>query len=679
MVIVSTSKSDAVLKRVFGKGMVSIIAIERMLDQFSLDPTVTNPVRGAYIVTNEDVSAARLKAKFEQSAAAKHPAVKIIFINKSSKPIYPNGLPGVDVILQKPKPEDVKHAIDVILADNPAQDAINQGYNEQTSIPDYRADLTMPTQPTPPVQPGMGFDESMLDEPPVEEQPPEILPIPEPKPEPETAPALVGTGNSSLIDRIQTAGTVSDVSVIAREIKAAELIKDLVESNSTYAGIEEKLKALNDTIFTILSDTRIHSLDEKLSKIHALLHDKAFWSAKGDTIIEQRLEEVIDMICTRTSELLNSRLQEIDTAIRNVSTHKDFETNYARLSGLNEERANLLIELRNLEANINDIFRAADQLTIGVSTMIAEASDNITGNDMINMHLKARGATVVSDETRTAIHAALELSADKVPTTFKQMKLDILSMVRVLSQMFDLDSEIIAAQQQMINFLKSKNVEDSVVAETLLKKSLRVYVGEEGVGRSMLCYLISRYKSRQNANVLCLDLTGSSKYHNYGIQYRTLDSYMAEMNQEEFLLVAGSVENSIASAQRIVSTLLRAADYYRVINVVMTTEQKELFSTIAQDVLSVNFIVDTNVERINRMCDIIKECTIENVGQRVIVNKCDVPVRSIITRLGLDDRIDYQICVVPTIPVITDASLTGFNPYGVSSVDLIMEDVVKHA
>jgi hypothetical protein len=67
------------------------------------------------------------------------------------------------------------------------------------------------------------------------------------------------------------------------------------------------------------------------------------------------------------------------------------------------------------------------------------------------------------------------------------------------------------------------------------------------------------------------------------------------------MLAAGKVDNSIAAAQRIVTTLLKAADYYRVINVVLTPEQNELFQTIAQDVLSINFIVDTNLPRIERM------------------------------------------------------------------------------
>lgn len=663
--IISTNKSDAILKRALGKNQVSVISVEKMIDQFSLDPTITTPVRDAYVITNEDISAARIKSKFEQSVANKHPAVKIIFVNKSTKPIYETGLPGVDAILQKPKPAELTKAISEIIASATVQSSVQNYEQPVVNIPEWNPN---PVQQTP-VEP---VAEQPIE--PVVEQPIIEQPIVEPTYE----TPVVETPKSAITEQLENAGRVSDISVMVREITASNLIKDIIESNSTYAGIEEKLKSLNDVIFTVMSDATI-SLDEKLSKVRALLHDKAFYSAKGDTIIEQRLEEVIDCICTRTSELLQSRLDEIETAIRHSITAKEQENMSPRLAGLNEERANLIIELRKLETDIADIFRSCDMLTMSTATYIAETADNLTGNEKINAMVRARGTSVVSEETVNAIRASLELSADKVPNEFGQMKIKVLNMIKLLGKLFDCDQEIIAAQQAVINYLKSQNVEDTVYADTLLKKSLRVYVGEQGTGRTIIPYLISRYKSRQNANVLVLDLTGSAKYSQYGIQYTPLDSYLTELNQKEFTLVAGTLENSVAAAQRIVTTLIKAADYYRVINVILDVEQRELLETIAQDVLSINFIVDTNVSHINKMREVIDRCNVPNVGRRVILNKCDVPIRPIISKLGLDDKIDYQICTVPTVPTIIDAGLNGYNPYGISVVDLTMEEVIRHA
>lgn len=664
--IISTNKSDMMLKRSLGKDKTVIIAIDKMLDQFALDPTMMNPPRHAYIVTNEDISAKRLRDKFEQALLSKHPATKVIFINKSSKPIYPNGLPGLDAILQKPKSQDITQTISAVTATSVIAGAVDSQVQPTIEIPEYTPELA-PVMPAEPVV-----------EQPIQQEPEDLPPVepvyPEPEPEPEPVER-----KSGLVERIERAGSVGDASVIMREITATNIIKDLYETNSTYAGIEEKLKSLNDTIFNIMGDSHIKSLDEKLSKVHALLHDKAFFRAKGDTLIEQRLEEVVDAICTQTSALLQDRLSEIDAAIKKSMTDKDMETNSARLAGLNEERANLIIELHTLEVEISDIYKATDSLIVTTATDIAAKSDDATSNEFINAKLKEKGELVLSESTIDAIRSAMELGAGKVPDTFKQMKLSVVNTLTLLRKVFDVDQEIIAAQQQVINYLKSNNIENTVVAETLLKKSLRVYVGEEGTGRTIIPYLISRYKSRQNANVLLLDLTGTSKYSQYGIQYTSIDTYLMDLEQREFMLAAGTVDNSIAAAQRIVTSLLKAADYYRVINVVLSPEQSMLFQTIAQDVLSINFIVDTNVPRIQRMRKEIEDCTIPNVARRVIINRCDVPIRTIITKLGLDDQMDYQVCTIPTMPTLIDAGLNGYNPYGVSSVDLTMEEVLKHA
>lgn len=668
--ILATSRSDVMLKKSLGKGQTTTTTLERMCEQFKLDPTTATPVRDAYVITNEDISSTKTKTLFEQSLATKHPATKIIFINKSAKPIYQNGLAGIDAILQKPKPQHISQTISAVISADTISEEINRAPTTIGEIPVYSPETVHKSEPiTEIVQPDIKEEE-------VEKEELTLDPTPEFKDVPVTE---IMQEESNIVKRIKSAGSVADVSIIAREIQATTLIKDLVESNSTYAGIEEKLKSLNDIIMNILSDVRIKSLDEKLSKIRSILHDKAFFASKGDTLIEQRLEEVIDAICSQTSALLQTRLDEIDTAIRRSRECKDMGTNNTRLSGLNEIRANLTLELRTLETEIADIFRSTDRLIISTATKLSEASDKITDNDMINTQLKARESYIISDETHTAVRAALELASDKVPEEFKVLKLKVVSMNKLLSKLCDVDNEIIAAQQVLINFLKSKNVEDSIIVEGLLKKALRVYIGSEGTGTTIIPYLLSRYKSRQNANVLIVDLTGFEKYKDYGIQYTNIDSYLAEMNQKEFMLVAGSIDNSIEAAQRIVTTLIKAADYYRVINVVLTPHQRELYETIAQDVLSVNFITDTNVKNINEMREVIERSSFPNVGRRVIINKCDVPVRPIITKLGLDDQIDFQLCTIRTIPVLVDASLNCYNPYGISSVDLEMEEVLKHA
>lgn len=672
--IVSTSKADAMLRKSLGKNQSSIIPINKMIESFKLDPTLANPTRDAYVVTNEDITATKIKQQFEASVQCKHPAVKILFINKSSRPIYEDGFPGINSILQKPNATQISQAIAQIISQDITAADIMSNRPTVTDIPEFTQNNI------PDFQPEVTFVEDGPDTPP--EPPTDSIPdfVPEPQPvipTPEPEPDFeVG---SNIVNQIKNAGSISEVSVLAREISASSLVKDLIDTSSTYAGIEEKLKANQNMIYAIMTDPGIKSLDEKLVKVRALLHDKAFYNSKGDTLIEQRLEEIIDTIIVQTQGLLESRLSEIDTAIKRSKVARDSQGQSTRLAGLNEERANLIIELTKLQEEIVDIYKSSDMIVSDTTSRLAEQSDDMTGNDVFNAHLKARGNAVISDETRIAISVALDMAATKIPDEFSKMKSDIVTMQKLLSKLFDMDKEVIAAQQYIIDFMKNNRIEDTVVAQSLLKKSLRVFIGADGTGKTIVPYLLSRHKSRQNSNVLLLDLTGTAKYDSYGISYRDADQYFNDLNEERFCVVAGSVENNVANAQRIITSLLKAADYYRVINVVLKPEQKDLFTTISKDVLCVNFLVDTIPEHIDEVRTIIEGTDWTNIAKRVIVNKCDVLIAPIIKRLGLEDSLDYQICTLSSVPAITDACLMGYNPYEISSVELAFEELIKHA
>lgn len=660
--IVSTNRADTMLKKCVGKNEVAIIAADKMFDQLKLDPTVMNPVRHVYVVTDDDIKGTRVKTKFEQCVSTKHPAAKVLFICKKSESAYPNGYPGIDAILVKPKVEELTSKLsDIISGDVSAVIRDDMGGHD---IPAY--------QPQRVEEPVEVKEEVQA---PMEEVEIDVPIIPEEKTEPEP----VIKDNSGIVERIRSTSTVHQISEIAREIEATTIIKELIDTNTTFAAVEEKLKTISDSIYYIMNDRTIPTLDEKMSKVRALMHDKTFFAAKGDSIMEQRVEEIIDTICAQTSNLLTSRLNEIDTAIRRVQTQKEMDAGNARLAGLNEEKVNLILELRTLEGEIDAIFKASDRILMSSATEISSRASNPGGNPLLEQQLKARGDYIVSTATFDAIRMCIDMSVEKTAVEFKEMRLKVVQMIGILNKLFELDREIILAQQATINFLRAHNIEDTVIAETLLKKSLRVFIGVEGTGRTIIPYLLSMYKSRTNANVLMLDLTGTGKYDHYGLQVQSPEDYFVNMNQKEFCLVAGHVENTIATAQRIVTALIKSADYYRVINVIIDPEQRELLETICADILCINYITDTVPANIDTIREVIARSNFKNVARRVIINKCDIAIRPVLKKLGLDESLDFQVCSIPTIPAVNDADLNGYNPYGVGSVNLAMKEVVKYA
>lgn len=482
---------------------------------------------------------------------------------------------------------------------------------------------------------------------------------------------------SNILHRIEETNDVADITVLMKEMKATALVKDLFQTNATYSGIEEKLKSLRDAIYTIMHDRSISSLDDKLTKVYALTHDKAFYSAKGDTLIEQRLEEIVNVIVNQTKATLASELDEIRTAISRSVKAYSVQDVPARLSGLAEERADLIVQLRRLQQRINSIYTDTDSLIMGTAEYIGKNAIQLSGDEDIDTHIRARGNVIVADETRTAMTSAIELSQDKLPDTFAEMEMDIKSLLNTINRLIEVDDEVAQARDTLIDRLQKKNVEDSVIALTTLKQSLRVFVANENTGRTIVPYLLSKYTSRSK-NTLLVDLTTTGKYEQYDIATKDYDDFITNMYLEEFLVVKGELSDSPVAAQQLVTNLLKAVDYYKVINVVLRPDQVSLFNVIAEDVLSVNYITDTVPSHLDNMRSFIESIKLDNVGQRVFINKCDIPLKPVLKRLGLEDSLDYQICIVPNVAQITAASLDGYDPTPISAVKYAFEEIMRH-
>lgn len=129
------------------------------------------------------------------------------------------------------------------------------------------------------------------------------------------------------------------------------------------------------------------------------------------------------------------------------------------------------------------------------------------------------------------------------------------------------------------------------------------------------------------------------------------DDWMENRYQENCCIVAGSLTEGEESLQRFLVALTKAADYYRVINVVMTPEQKAAFDMLVPDVLCVNYIVDPAASALDFFAGFIRETRYDNVAQRVIINKCIPSTTSaVIERLGLVEDMEVHVTTIPYEP-----------------------------
>ena len=795
--IISTRTSDAILRKAFGRKSASIIGFDKMIEQFAIDPTMAQPPRECFVVTNEDIVSNRHKAQFEQAAANKHPNVKIIFINKGKKPFYPDATPiGIDIVYNtSPNPEKLTEDISNLISGNitETQDveigAIQIDKNAKNNIPDIdKEGFKLSRQRAKkPVKKGLGtlksvtgqpvqavegtaifitratdqkgkpieppiylavdnngkyhpiypdgtpietdesgnildpaiavndngeplFDENnivvMMNPEDIPEQPitpediltnnvnnlqtydqveqaaeekqldnPDVPEIPEPVPQTST-PVPSSDMKSNIMNRIESTNKISDLSLLTQQMTSSEVIKDLINTNSTYAGIEEKLRAIQESIYVIMNDRSYTTMEDRYNAVMAKMHDKAFFNANGNTLIEQLTIQIVETIVSKSTELVNTRVAEIDKAIK-AYAERGVQDQPARLAGLANERADIITNLYSIDKEIKEIARSTDGLLADAGNTIVNNLGTNTGDEDVDLWFEARGAAITDEASLTALQSLLAKSVE-LPDKFQDLTLKIKTEQAILRKLLNVEQEMIEAQQQVINRMKTRGVDGAVIAQTALKKAMNIFVGSDNTGKTIIPYLFARYKSKQNAHVLLVNICRNNKFGTYGIKTINYDDFITNIPLQDFTVVTGLISDDVTAGQGFITALLKAADYYKYIYVVMDDDQSNLFNVVAPDVFSINYIVDTNPGHLDRTKEFIDKVNLENVAQRIFINRCNINIRPILARLGKLDSIDYQICKVQEIPEITDGSLSTFDPYGISSVTFEFEELHRH-
>ena len=669
--IVCSKGADVVTRMAVGKDKVVVADFGSILERLPVDATLTRPRTEAFVISESDVVKPKVRKQFLDAVAKKHPTVKIVFLARPKTTMTAGD--GVDRLLVSPKAAQVAEALNDLLESIADKVPIMGGEEEQELaarpehgfVPEEFAEKLKDT-----------VEDILTQE---EEQPAQELPITETE-MPDIPQYTQEDVTASVLERLRNCNQVADLSMVARELTANNIVKQLLAENSEYATIEEKLKAYQHKVMAIMMDVSL-TLDDKLSKVRAISYDKAYYAAKGSTILEQRVEEIIQTVCEKTREFVEEKNRSLDRVILEYSTTGSSPViDFPLLSGLLDTRANIVLDLALLSKEVKGVFLTMDKLASDTTEKIIMDTTAVTGTPALDNVIEVRGARVTIAESCEVVNKVLRLATEN-SEKFAGYEQVVKTMNDKLVALLRTDSEIIEQQRQIIKFLTSQNVEDTVIANTFIKKSLRLYVGRPGVGRTFLPYSISRLRSKSNANVLYINLTGEAKLKDYGVEGMELADWLNNIKEEPFCVVENSMVDLMdeVPVQRLANALVKAADYYRVINVVVLPEQELLFRTLVPDALSINYITDVTPESLEATKGLIKQMTEENVAQRVYLNKCSACTENIVRRLGLDERLNVECLRFPYLQQVTDCSLNGVDPTAVDMVEECLREVMKRA
>lgn len=687
--IICTRACDGLVKNSLPKEKRNSLSIRRFVEVcnlIQLDPETEEQGVEAFIVAATDVQSPRLAAAFESALAQKHPDARVIFINKSKKPVkYNDNYPGIDIALMSPKAQELSDAIFKMAAELSEKPKVQSSADIAASLKPRETAVSFDDIAKATVKTGLSEIDLMLEE---DEKEAEsagqanagnadgvaqqtVLPIQDIQEEEQQV-----DGTPSLVTRMKNARQVADVSLMFREVTAESMLRDLAKNNAQYGVLENKISQLKEDIQAIMLDTTIIE-SQKLQKIRSIAYDKRYYNLQSNTIIEQYVTDIIDCLTTTVERVLGEKLEDIEHSLSKAAQYGEGQMNFGRLAGINEERANIIMELHTLDNEIKELgVQAADVLTELSQNMSSNMAE-ISGSERIDLAIKINGQMLVDAKSFESILKVISLSTESTEF-FKKCVNAVKTVIEKHNALVRADKELIAMQNEYIKYMRENNIENTVIANTLLKQSLRVFTGPAGSGRSIIPYLLSEYKSRQNANVLLLDLTGTCKWKNYGISSVTLEDYKTNRYQEQLLLVQGEC-TSVEEAQLLSAMLTRAADFYRVINIVLNMEQTQIFDILCSDIRCINFITDTKMERMIEVKNFVPRVTYNNVAKRLIVNDCSIPASEAIKFFNLVDKIDTQVLTIDHIKQLELASFRHLNPSRIDAVAAAIKDVSKYA
>ena len=696
--IISTVSNDAICRKAFGKENVAISALEAMMKKFAVDPLLNNPPHEAYIVSNVDVRNKRVRDNFLEAAANKHPNVKIVYYSKREEKDFKDGMyPGIDRVVVKATPQvlaDVVYELVdgsvaekqpiVSTADSVAtytpftpkefeeEEPARSQTLEETDYDDENPFVKSSIQETDRLVDSTGNSFS-------KEEAVEELVVTDLSEDTNNSSSneVSFESDSALIDRINKCQKVGDLAAVTREITASEVVKDVIRENAKYANYEMRLRAIQEKIFTVVADTTICDGREKLNRIQALLRDGDPYRDENTSMIGKHLEMIIDTVVSKTREILDKRLMELNTALIKATSSPQTGGEYARLSGIMDARANIMLELVTMEEEIKDMYVNLDKTESEIAENMAKKASRLANSPLIDSHLNAiSNGETISKESLDAIVNVLQ-KCDKSSEEFQAAVRDISIMIRKLNKLLDLDRDAMTNLTSLMKLLRANNVEDTIVANTVLKSVLRIVVGREGAGKTAIPLIVARTRSRQNCNVLYLDLTGTSKAEDYGEHPYSIADWMEHQYQEEFVAVSGKWNDTPENAQRLLATLMKVADYFRAIYIVIAPEQETVLHTLQPDTLVVNYIMEMTSRDASFYKDFMRDTQYENVGRRIILNKCSVDTQAFLERLGVLEDFNVQLVKVPYLPMLASCSLHSVKPYEIDSIREELREVIK--
>lgn len=671
--IVATKSVDSMVKGVVSSDKLTIAKVESISTSIQLDPEISSPKKELFIISNDDLKSPRLRIDFIESLKSKHPKAKILFIAKNRRVI-----PGLDLelftaVLNSPSKPEVSEAIVELTKEleSKGEYEISDEIGDvapldiaaiEVSTPSVTAESNNTAEPS--VQ-SAEPTELELDNTPVQKKQVEHPEEPE------------------LVRRIRESESWAKLTSVTSEIQASKVVNEIINSNATFKQTEMYISSLNENIAAILANPE-YDVSTRLNKVRALLHDKSIMRAKTNSHVEQMVETIVRSVIDKAKEEVETKTASLDEQLTSAlvrSTSADAPN--LRLSTIIEKRSKLLLDLSAMDLEIKNMASKLNETVNETLDRVIEDSSSTTNSPLLDNQMRHRYGTIVPENLIQVIDSLLSLGKDS-SNEFGEMSDKVHSVLNKVYALLYYYQEEVDILGDTIRYLKANNIEDTIIGKSVLKKSMRMFIVNNDFNSTLLSYMCSKRRSRTNANVLHLDLTGfNSLFDQCNIKYYDLDSFMGSKPPlKDFLSIVATPScdfkpDSDENCELLMTKLLEYSKHYSVINIVCTSEQKEFISSFKEEVLSVTYMVDCLPQNISIMRDCIKETKVNNTANKVVLVNCIGESSKMCEQLNVLDFLDFQLVTLPPIDNIRYCVNNAQDPSEVQSIVKDCEELFK--
>ncbi|MFB9277179.1 hypothetical protein [Cohnella cellulosilytica] len=620
--------------------------VGKIVETLSLAPEVSN--MDAVILGPKDVRGTSGVA-IAETISKKHPSVRVIFLYMKDKEHDLFGDEATKIMLPKLTPQAIKEAVASVIDLN---EIGTDGRILESADAKARQREALELR---------GASTEVVEEEVATTTEEAELPIETIEPERELP--------KSLEQKLLEMGQFADFHFFKQALSRDEVLSDLLQQNTQYAELVNVLEALDLRVAQVFKNVSL-TVEERFALVKQIGMERASYSGLENQMLADKFGAVMDAIVKSAEATVEARVERIREALGVVSGAKLLYHDQARLDELIEKRLGMQAELMELSKDVIEVYMAMDR---SITDLVAQMDEELPyNNDYINEVMKPIRAMFIPQNIATVTSRLLgDLQRNRVTLSIMEDK--VKQLLTLVFRLCEEDATIIDYQQRLIKLLRAQRIEEVVVVDNLLKHSLRIFVGAPDTGRTATSLTWSGTLARRH-NTLLLDLTGSSKFAQYGMDSVQLDELLANRLERPFLCVEGRLE--LEQVDEVVAELKTRLNYYAYLNVLVDSSQTELLDKLAASALSVHFIADCSPRGTELMKQTIASFQEINIARKVVLIDPPIEPFQMLSELGADPLLT-KLVILPRIQHIRMCSLNRVRPFDSREVVEVFEEAFR--